>query len=1222
MSIASNQYAAKIFSEHPIAVWPLDDEAHYLSLISDEERDISLWTLTNCSVTLSPTLPDTPSPFEDDADYYGIIGDSTELSATGGVIELKSTALFMFDSLNENLKNFAINFYLYQESPFAISYEFGFKYFDTFLGADKEVLVEVDAPPVSSWIRLGETFDVPEFDSDTCEIILRITVAQGGSSGDYNFIVNALSVGQWSEPFSAKTLGSTASLIPSVLESTNVYGIQADQYGPLSEYAYYISENGRLLAKNTGVPLIFGSENSVKLEASETSLPSFIFPSKGFLYENGKNNVKTLEFWMRIKPNTKNNRRIFGPINSDSGVYVSEGLLTLALGDNFQCYNIYEWYRPMLIHIVYNETNCQMYINGEIVIDFEINKNELAISQNQDWLAFFSYDDIELFEIDCISIFPYAVPVQVAKRRFVWGQGSGSQEVIDNSFKGSSTSFAFSNSEYSSTIIYPDKERWDAGYYNNMLTTRTSLTVPNFSLPEIFLNGRDEKLWYNANKLINELEYPGGNHPRFITFRPNTNNAQTQWLRTGPNWNEKGYLQFSTTNIASAPISAFFSIFEIEDDIETDRPLIHIVNGLNGKRFEININSYTVSYIFNDQELWSVDTSGQSHIVVGIHIPTIVQRFGSELSAFFSSYDSLQIYVGGAPDTQSNTYGTFEGKIYRVSFSDSSNYNEISQYFNDDGIVNYDEDELFIGHYSTYTLSPFLRYGKFYLDVSISASWEEYYPLSLFAKYVIDSRGNSSYELDYMQFNVGYPSYIEKTLVSSVGTQWQNYLEIENFFSYPVQKSYEIIDNESITGYANYAELQNNSVSEIILDTSKSCIDISATFQLVSEGANQVLTDFPYTKELTQSMTVDAAAESTPLNIFKPYKTKFKIIDGTIIYPPKNIKFENVALALYFSIKKDSVIKHPLTIRDMNIFSRSLNSRQPNPIGTKFGKNVYPYIKRGIYFDYKSKNPISIYNKNTPYLYLTENSGIKVLNYNEFNNENTVAVPINESQQREFNVGAVQLFIKFDTENIIQTVFPLFEIQYKTSTIEFVGQIDSSTLRTRMFARDKFTKQQYSQVVFYQNGVQTDTVFLEKNHWSAIGLVFLDSLDFSSFSGSLNLFSGARFENISYYLSEGLNEIDSIVPRSWQKVLTEDNVSYLDWQYWYDENGNSAIKKWKDVYVLTEEQLYSLDASDIYKSYLGTNINVIDDGGGINVLNDDFYIFSNVLWSSTVGKPA
>jgi len=1220
MSVASNKYAAKVFSEHPVAVWPLDDDAHFISLMDDSERDITNWTKTNCTTTSSPSLPDLPSPFKGNSTYYGIIGDSVALTTSGGIIEIKSDPIFAFDSLNEDLKNFSINFYLYQSSIYVEKYEFGFRYFDTYFGAYREVITEVPSSPISEWIQFSDSFDISEFDSDTCEIIFRAHVIAGGASGEYDFIINAMSVGQWSEPFASKTLGSTPSPIPTSTGYTGLYGIEADQYGPLSENAYYVIENDALLSRTDGVPMVFGSENCVRMTGSASGKPSFIFPSKGFLSESGRYKTQSLEFWLRIKPNTKEDRKIFGPLDSDYGVYVSEGFITLAVGENFQTHNIYEWYRPMLVHILYNETNCQMYINGEQVIEIEINRSDLIF--NNDWLGFYSYEDVEIFEIDCVSVFPYSVPLQVARKRFVWGQGVGSQEVVDDSFKGKSSAISFPNSEYSLNVIYPDKENWGSGYYNNMTTTSSSITVPEYSLPQIFLSQRNQSLWYESNKKVNEIEYPSGNHPFFITFRPGLNNAETQWIRDSVDWNEKSYLEFSTANIASLPISSLFGVFELEDDIESDRPLIHIVNSLTGKRFEININSYTVSYNYDGQELYSVDTTGQEHVVVGLHIPTFSDSFGFEVSNFFSSYESLRIYVGGSPDTISQQFETFEGKIYKIGFSDPSNYAEIEDHFSNNGIVNYEDDSLFIGHYSTYTVSPFLKYGKFFLDISISASWEEYYPLSMFADYAIDAQGNQYYGLDYLQFNIGYPSYIKIIDNEVVGPAWQNYSQFEQAFSYPIQKSYEILDNELITGYADYQDLQNNIITEKNIDTSESSMDIFATFQLISEGANEPINNFIYTKELPNNRFIDAEIENTVINPYKAYRTKFRIVDGTIIYPPKSIKFEDVALNIHFSINKDAILSHPLSVRDMSISAKTLNTNLPNSIGTKFGKNIYPYTQRGIYFDYKSQNPVLIYDKDTPYLYLTENSGIKLLTYNEINNEKKASIPINENLQENFSVAAIQLFIKYNLEDIIDVPFSVFEIQYKDSTIEFVADIDSSVKRVVIYARDKFTKERYEQLSFYQNGSQTRNIYLENNYWYAIGVVFTEPLDYSSFTGAINIFGGSSFDNISYYSPQGLNQVSSIIARSWQDVLTEDNVTNLNWGYWYNENGTSPIKQWKDVYVLAEAQRFSLDASDIYNSYLGTNVDVVDDGGGISVLNDDFYVFSDILWSSTVGKPA
>ena len=41
MSTPSNLYAEKVFAEHPTGLWALDDNADYISLISEQQRNLS-----------------------------------------------------------------------------------------------------------------------------------------------------------------------------------------------------------------------------------------------------------------------------------------------------------------------------------------------------------------------------------------------------------------------------------------------------------------------------------------------------------------------------------------------------------------------------------------------------------------------------------------------------------------------------------------------------------------------------------------------------------------------------------------------------------------------------------------------------------------------------------------------------------------------------------------------------------------------------------------------------------------------------------------------------------------------------------------------------------------------------------------------------------------------------------------------------------------------------
>jgi hypothetical protein len=1221
MSVVSNLYAAKLYSEHPIAIWPLDDDVSYISLISDIQRNFESaspyvgWTITNGTADDNLPLPDERSPFNSDI-YAGIAGVTA--SAAGTIIEAVSPDLFLFSSCNEELETFCISMYVYQPSNYVDEYEIGYEYYDNDTLSWVEVTTTINALDRSGWIHLQDTFVIQEFDADYCHIIFRAIVNDGGTTGDYDFIVNGITVGQWSENFTSDSLGASTIAAP-VSASISIDACSADQYGLLSDNAYYLVEENKLLAQNQGIPMIYGSENVTRLYPSASANPSLIFPNKKMFTEEGRYKDYTLEAWIKLRPITKESKKIIGPLDTDDGIYVQEGFITLVINKKFVSHNVSEWYRPMLLHLVIKDANIIMFINGEQVGSLEIDRSTMTLSESE-WMAVYTYDDFDIFEIDCVSIFPYAVPLQVARKRFVWGQGTDPIELINNSFDGEEAVIQFSNANYTVNSIYPDKERWDAGYYNNVVATTNSISVPSYSLPNINLGGRDIAEWYDDNKALNDLLYPAGNHPLFFTFRPNIESSTWEPV-DGTNWTEQSSLVFPTMSFLSSPLSAFYAIFEVEEEINYSRPLIHIVNTVNNKRFEINIDGYDVTYNFDGQELSGTGfTVDNNHFVVGLHIPTLVEAFNFELASFFGSVEFLQMQIGGNGTT------TFESKIYRVGFSNQVDYSSISDHFDENtGIVNYEDSALLEGHYASYTLSPFFRYNTYFLDISVAAQWEEYFPLSSFATYITKRDGSRAYDLDYLQINYGYPSLVQIVSSSVDNADW-TYQELFENYNSPIQKSYEILDNSLLSGYDSYADLASNIITEYQIDTTDSSMSAHVTFQLLAEGADEPLSSFIYTKALTDSYTIYAEEENTNANPYKAYKTKFPIIDGTIIYPPKKIDFKDVAMVVHFNIQQDGIISNPLKIRNLEITSRSLNENGLTAIGTKSGMPIYPYVRTGIYYSGKSKNPVMIGKDNFPYLYLTEKSGIKVLE-DDAEKEYGIIVPINLSESVNYSLGAVQMFIKYDVTNPISTAQPIFTLTHQSGTIEFVLLPDETATRFYIYARDQLSKQVYENIKFYLNGLPVIEPHINNKEWNILSFAFPLPLNFSEYSGSINLLHGCSFDNISYFKSSGLNEFGIIIPRNWSDVLYNDQSAspsnIVDWQYWYDENGVLTVpNEWKDVYVLNEAISFSITPKEIYNTYFGTNIIVMDDDTGMSIVEDDFTMFADQTWLSIVQKPA
>lgn len=1245
MSISSNLYAGKIFSEHPIALYPLDDDISYISLISDSQRLFNSggWSASannSASVVFddSPTVPSPGSPFDSDiytsASVSGISLDNTE-------IIIESPSLFNFSDLNQAMKTFASAIYLYQDYLYVNWYEFGYKYDDIYTSSEKEVVTRVIANESIEWINFDTSFVPPEFESENIKIFLRINVdaPSGGGSGEANFLVNGITIGQWSENSSSESLG-----VQEVETPLGYSGTPALEYGIQENSAYHIIEDSRLLAVNQGIPMVYGSDNLTKIYPSASANPSLIIPGNGFLFEKGRYKKHTVEFWMRINPDTIESRRIFGPINNDYGIYVRDGMISLLIGDNFGSHAVAQWYRPMLVHVVIDETNAYLFINGEQVIDISINKETLDLPSENDWVAFYSYSDILEFEVDCVSFYNYPIALQVAKRRLVYGQGTDSPQNIADNYKGTNAYINFSNAEYTANKVYPDIANWEAGYRNNLVATRRSISSPNYSLPEVFIGGRSVQDLYNDNKIVNDLTGDS-----FFTFRPNT--LDGKFTTSGLKWNEPGYLYFDSLGIFDS-LSSFYGVYSTLDPDQTST-LVLINNSNTSDEFEITLDQGTIYYKFNNEVIssqtineitysdyyeynnynfeWSYNAPygyGYGDILgweysfaFGINIKNFVENGDYRLKRFFRSPESLQAYFGG------NGTNTFIGKIHSIGFSNIENYSEISSVFLQDGSVDYTEYEFLANHYATYTLVPMIRFNRFFLDISISSKWEEYFPLASFAGYVKDSLGNTYYDIDSLQINFGFPSITERVFETIENTGW-TYLELHNEYNHPVFKSYEILDNSLITGYQDYDDLQNNNIVQSFINTEKSSIRAYTTFQLLSEGSNEPLSNFPYSSRIIDCCFVDAASVNTNDNPYKAYKTKFEIVDGVVVFPPKNIDFKDVSINLYFDIKQDGIISSPVKIRDLEISSRALSQYEVNKIGTESGLPIYPYTKSGIYFDRKEQNPIRISKKRMPYLALSKDSGIKALGRQDVEKEYGVAVPINQERktgkdlQNPYSIGAMQVWAKFDNYEFPATNYPVFEIQDINKTIEFVISATSSTERGIIVARNKQTKLIENNIIFYQNGKRVKNPIIEKNEWNAIGISFEEPLNFNGYTGYINLFRGMTFNNISYYPTFGLGEVSSILARTWLRVLTADDISNFDWKYWYDQNGLSEIQQWRDVYVVDETRTSALTPKDIYKTFIGTNRIVVDDDDSISIDADQLSILSDVSWNRFSGTPA
>jgi hypothetical protein len=1199
MSNPSNLYAEKIFSEHPLVLWALDDQADYVSLITEAQRNIAeptaLWDGTGGGTT--PMSTPATAPFQDSA--TSII--YADIPATNGAETIAwSPDLVNFLSLDSSLETVSVGTYFYSNSIYVQSISIGIEYTDPSTSQVVRQFETFDSPIYATWSFISGTFTVPNVNA-SFRVLLKFTTLTGGATtDDYQIFFNGISAGQWSEEFHAFSLGVQTIAFPNTVAIDGNRAIEAQAYGLGDKSGYYLSGLTSLFAKNTSIPLVYGASGLTKIVPNSDN-PSLIIPGQGFLNEAGRHKEYTVEFWARINSDATLPKRIFGPIASSDGLYVESGFLTLKIDKSFKSHFVGEWYRPMLINIRLVKDSATLLVNGEEVLSISFDTKTIPLpsilndpsGKEQDWLGFYAYNDVPEIEIDCVAIYPYQVPVTMAKRRWVYGQGVESPEGINSAYGGTSSFIDYTFADYTANYSYPSFAKWQQASFDNLFASRTSLQTPTYTLPQISIGSKTTEDLYNDNQAVQV----GLNN--FITFRPNETWATTP-----------AYFNFPQFSILSDEIHAIYAVVQINDNDITQQTIIEIKNTINGNRFSIRKDGSNIDYYLKYNGVEEEILIGQEFplgikFAVGINIENLVAEFGGNVASFFGNRNGLTVYFGGDDSAQK----TFTGYMYSLGFCTLFNKTQIVDHFLSDGTANINAGDELLSHTASYTLLPLEAYDNFYLDIGVSGYWEDYMPLSYFAQYVKNDIGNEYYDLDFLQFNVDYP-LPSKITQTQVGIESFSYAELDAIYSSPTQQTYTDLANQGAEGWLDYLDMAQASISAYAYDTAGASIKSYITFQYIDEGANSPQSYFPKLDKPLASRILDIDDHTQWLT------TKFEVVDNTLIYPTKTIDFNKLAIVYSLEFNIRGSLTKPITLRNLSLSSQVFNNNSFNPVGTKFGTQVYPYKKSGLYYDYKTKNPYTIYKGSTPYLYMTRSSGIEVRGTFDQSIDRGISMPVNSSLADNYRVSAFQTWYRNDNSKFESTPTQFFEIKHKNEIIKFyVQSVNTAGSRAKIFAINDSTGEATTGISYYINGSIVREPVLTIKEWSIIGISFSNSLIFDSYIGSVNVNGPGVFNNISYYKTNNLQQIQSNITRPWVKVKA-DGATTFDWQYW-DTNYT-----WNGMLIISTSETYGVNPSEIYKTYIGTNKIIIDDGQGMTFDSNKIKVYKDASWSSSIVTPA
>ena len=1245
MTIPSNLYAEKVFAEHPLNLWSLDEPVDYISLIADTDRSIAFsWETLDADTSSQGSSSFSYAPFKN--------LDVSKVSANAILTQFGKARITGPKLLDRSQSDLAMSFYIYADNDYSISYSIGYYY--QYDGQDPVYKIKtVTSNTPRSWILVSNTFKNVPTDTDVYPII-DISYANGGIGVTYDFYINGFTAGFQSEEFLATSLGVSTDSIVDISSQSGVLelsGTAAKTYGLKQNDAYYCIKNGNLLAKNSGIPMVYGASSVTRLYPGDGS-PSLIFPNSGMLTSDGANREFTLEFWIRGSVLESANGRILGPVGSLDGVYIDGRFIKLKIGSSIGSFYVNNWFRPMLIDIRYSPTSATLLINAEEVISIDLSNNDKESMTSSDWSVFNVPDGVKYFEIDAMATYSYLVPSIVAKRRMVFAQAVESPDGNSKTFGGRLALADYSFADYTNNYSYPDIGRFDQGIYSNLSINKTSISPPDYGRPSLIFKSSNFDSWIsNSQDLPSVLGYNGARflkdtgHFKIDSFNilkekiaamygifnplaysqtfsaPVDGILSTEMLvdhyfetgdmvtvATGDQSNTFFVIKTtnsSTISLADSRQDALSGIVtsEIGPGVEVytitysdEQTLFLVKNKINSDTFRVSLDQGGLKYSSNINGIDTVllfepGIAYKPFITVGLDINNLSSFFDVELAEFFDNPNQLEMYVASDPDFSKR----FIGDIYRFGLCNSRNYSKISDTFSllieqvyDAGSIYFGNNPAFwsyvldggypdsdyglsklLGHNATYTIIINQNIDTVELDIATDSFWQDHIALSHFSQYTTDIFGNPYYDLDFIQFNIGFSSI-----------------------------------QDTSSGY---------------FDTTGSNIKTYVSFQYLSSGSSSTLDTFQNISKLPRNRVVSPGDEWV--------NTAYEVVDGTIIAPPKNVRIDQLAIVTHIEMSINGVLANPLLIKRIEYASEAFNESTANPVGTRFGVNLYPYTKYSSYFDYKEFNPFITYKRSTPHLYLTDSSGMEVVgNFDSYANRGFL-IPINENAGPDYKVKSFQMFMLPKLERFSSSPQQVLEIEDSLRTIRvFVKAINSSGTRGVLYAINSTTGQVFDGIAYYVNGSIVKDPVITINEWLALGVSFSTPLNFDFMVGAIRITGPFLFNAMSFYESSKLEEVERQAYRNWGDLTTYGSEN-LDQQWGIVISSLDGIPSssgsytWGEVLIISSIDFYGAEISSLYGSYIGTNKLIVDNYSVTSFGKEEYLIKTNMNKVSFITTP-
>lgn len=958
-------------------------------------------------------------------------------------------------------------------------------------------------------------------------------------------------------------------------------GIPAKTYGfdQNSNLGYYVSG----AVSNNGIPMVYGSLNVTTLYPnSVTNAPSLVIPGFGFLTENHRYNAGTFQFWLRITDTQHYPRRLFGQVNSMDGLYLDGPFLSLRIGDNVGSHYLGDIGRPMLISIVYINESVTLIVNDKEVVNVKFKNEDTALSTNSgdsDWVAFYSYSTTPRVQIDTIAYYPTAINSSRTKLHYTWGQAVDSPELNNSSYTDVPVIADYQFAKNANNFMYPSEGRWQNGLINNVSTDGNMLSVPAYTLPSIVFSDSSKTVadWYDAQELI-------------------VGQSMTTSLSNGVQINPDSFFQMNPIipptgstqrkRWTTGCVGVFEKLNFIQDTIES---------------FFIVVKADQFTYDFDDP------TDDTTEFVETLLAPEtlfkMVKQSGDYLEAEITYPAVGQTTATVAYKFNGTTIDSFTVEKNDL-FAVGLNFSDYATYKNNPALSGFLGDRQSIKFYFGGNESLTKTYSGSMYRVSFSNGKNDAKVSSKFTNGMVDKTKASDLKTWIASYTL-FPSttYGSFGLDIAVEGTWSDHVPAKKMATSKV--------------LANNVEVYTLDYLQLNLDypesTSTTNSFVKSYIRLSNTAAAAVTSFTDMSIESDRTITIGSGWESK----------RYEFVDYTIAELPTGLNLETTEINIDIDFTVAGIIRRPVSIKTLHVSSHVFNeSSEKTSIGTKLGKDIYPYSIVGGNTVYDGGKPVLLYKNSTPYLYLNKNSGFRIPGSDDSKTFG-LEIPINESLQPFYRMSVLQFALYTDYSDFSNSVAEneILQVNDGSDSISVrlaYGTGNYGKIKVYMNGSSYIDQTVPAPSIgVYMSGTKTDTGFRSKE-WHMVTLLFRSPVDFKN-GGNIRITGKHLVNSISDFQISETRVNQNYSYDQWSKVLGTVG-SYKKWSDYDTETTWAALLNQQSLNSDLEN--VSLDPIFVYRTYVGRNIeysNVLN--GYLQMELKRYSFYTGIVWDEKMITP-